>query len=127
MSQSQDGMTTSAEESQDTPGESLLDSQEQEESQGKTNASAASKKKTKSKESPKKGKAAEVQICTERDRIERVPWSDDGVAGDRPTGSSFTVLSWNVNGIRATAKNGLQALRRMVEKERPDLICFQVH
>lgn len=42
------------------------------------------------------------------------------------SGKSFTVLSWNVNGIRATAKKGLETLRGVVEEERPDLVCFQV-
>lgn len=42
------------------------------------------------------------------------------------SGKSFTVLSWNVNGIRATAKKGLETLRGLVKEERPDLVCFQV-
>lgn len=42
------------------------------------------------------------------------------------SGKSFTVLSWNVNGIRATAKKGLETLRGVVKEERPDLVCFQV-
>lgn len=68
-----------------------------------------------------KQKKEEVEICTHRDPIERVPLPSEG-CGEK----SFTVLSWNVNGLRATVKNGLDVLRRMVETERPDLVCFQV-
>lgn len=42
------------------------------------------------------------------------------------SGKSFTVLSWNVNGIRATAKKGMETLRGVVKEEKPDLVCFQV-
>lgn len=42
------------------------------------------------------------------------------------SGKSFTVLSWNVNGIRATAGKGLETLRGLVKEEKPDLVCFQV-
>lgn len=71
---------------------------------------------------PKKKKAAkvEVEICTERDQLERRSLPSGGAS------NSFTVLSWNVNGLRATVRNGLAVLRRVVETERPDLVCFQV-
>lgn len=70
----------------------------------------------------KKTKAVEeIACCTERDVLPRVPLpSGDDCA------RSFTALSWNVNGLRATVKNGLDVLRRMVETERPDLVCIQV-
>lgn len=68
-------------------------------------------------------KQEEVEICTVRDPIARVPLPADDGSGKK---ICFTVLSWNVNGLRATVKNGLEMLRRMVETERPDLICFQV-
>ena len=70
-----------------------------------------------------KKKQEEVEICTVRDPIARVPLPADDGSGKK---ICFTVLSWNVNGLRATVKNGLEMLRRMVETERPDLICFQV-
>lgn len=125
-------MATSAGESQDSQeyfSESLLDSQqlrdeeELEEQEGggdgvgaqeKREGEAGKKSKAKGKKE-KKPKAVEP-ICTERDPLERkelVP-------------ASFTVLSWNVNGLRATVKNGVDVLRRVVKAERPDLICFQV-
>ncbi|CAN0405578.1 unnamed protein product, partial [Hapterophycus canaliculatus] len=67
----------------------------------------------------KKGKdKMKLPIFTKRDPIDRVPLPLDGTR-------SFTVLSWNVNGIRAIVKNGLEVLRHMVETERPDLVCFQ--
>ncbi|CAM9841926.1 unnamed protein product [Ectocarpus sp. 12 AP-2014] len=110
MSASQEesqGMTTAAEESQDTPGDSLDNTQElkEEEEEG-----GGGKKKGKKKK-------AELPIFTKRDPIDRVPLPS--------TGTTFTVLSWNVNGIRATVKKGLEPLRRMVEKEMPDIICLQ--
>lgn len=112
MSASQEdsqGMTTAAEESQDTPGDSLDDTLElkEEEEEG-----GGGKKKGKKK------KKAELPIFTKRDPIDRLPLPS--------TGTTFTVLSWNVNGVRATAKKGLEPLRRMVEKERPDIVCLQV-
>ena len=74
---------------------------------------AAKTKKTKALEEP-------ISCCTERDPLPRAPLpTPDG-------GRSFTALSWNVNGLRATVKNGLDVLRRMVKTERPDLVCIQV-
>lgn len=64
-----------------------------------------------------------VEICTERDPLERVPLPGGGGTGGSKT---FTVISWNVNGLRAIIKSGLPTLQQMVETERPDLVCFQV-
>ena len=88
--------------------------------QTKKTAATARKQAGNGKASKKK---EEVEICTVRDPIARVPLPSDGGSGKS---TCFTVLSWNVNGIRATVKNGLEVLRRMVETERPDLVCFQV-
>lgn len=64
-----------------------------------------------------------VEICTERDPLERIPLPSGGGTGGNKT---FTVVSWNVNGLRAIIKNGLATLQQMVETEKPDLVCFQV-
>ncbi|CAM9459114.1 unnamed protein product, partial [Laminaria digitata] len=91
----------------------------------KATSKAPSKDDGKAGKAGGKKKKEEVEICTVRDPIARVPLpSDDGGSGKKK--SCFTVLSWNVNGLRATVKNGLEVLRRMVETERPDLVCFQV-
>lgn len=89
--------------------------------QTKKTAASASKQAGNGKASKKKKE--EVEICTVRDPIARVPLPSDGGIVKK---TCFTVLSWNVNGLRATVKNGLEVLRRMVETERPDLVCFQV-
>lgn len=89
----------------------------------KTKKTAAASKKAAGKKKAEK-KKEEVEIVTVRDPIARVPLPSDG--SGKGKSCSFTVLSWNVNGLRATVKNGLEVLRRMVETERPDLVCFQV-
>lgn len=94
----------------------------EDESDQKIGSGKGAKKKKKGAGVEKKTKVVEeVACCTERDVIPRVPLpsKDDGAR-------SFTALSWNVNGLRATVRNGLDALRRMVETERPDLVCIQV-
>lgn len=103
-------MTTAAEESQDTQ-EEIVDQAEGE--QDDKVAAGGAKKKKQGKEKTK------LPIFTKRDPIDRVPLPSDGTR-------SFTVLSWNVNGIRAVVKNGLDVLRHTVKTERPDLVCFQV-
>lgn len=123
MSDSQEGATTAEEESQDTPGASQLDTQDEmmeEETEGvQEDDEITPGKKAKKAKKPK----AKLPIFTERDTIERLPLPPSST---RSENSSFTVLSWNVNGIRATVKNGLEVLRCMVETERPDLVCLQV-
>lgn len=111
---SQDGMTTAAEESQDTLGSSLADTLDQD-LEDEVEAEGGKKKKAKKAKQPK----AKLQTFTHRDPVVRR-------VAPPGAGKSFTVLSWNVNGIRATAKKGLEVLRGMVKEERPDLVCFQV-
>lgn len=153
--ESQDGMTTAAEESQDTlftetqnssigsgifedteeghdkeSGEAEEDGEEDDGEEDSQSREKAKDKKTDTRKTKvKQKKKAAVEICTERDFLERVPLpkeeSENG-AGSSGEAKTFTVLSWNVNGLRATVKNGLDVLRRMVETERPDLVCFQV-
>lgn len=109
------------------PGEDTLRSSQcdgvgEDESEEKIGNGKGAKKKKKGSGMEKKTKAVkEIACCTERDVIPRVPLPlKDNSA------RSFTALSWNVNGLRATVKNGLDVLRRMVETERPDLVCIQV-
>lgn len=116
MSDSQEGATTAEEESQDTPGASQLDNTLSEMVEEIGDEVATGKKKKKAK--------AKLPIFTERDPIERLPLPPSSTGSEN--NNSFTVLSWNVNGVRATVKNGLKVLRRMVETERPDLVCLQV-
>lgn len=109
-------------------GEGEGDGEEEEEKEvtegkGKSKGKGKGGKKEQKKKTAGKKKKEEVEICTVRDPIARVPLPSDGGGGKK---SYFTVLSWNVNGLRATVKNGLEVLRRMVETERPDLVCFQV-
>eukprot|EP00752_Nemacystus_decipiens_P006512 g5864.t1 len=118
--ESQDGMTTAAEESQDTPDASLADKQDDQDKKTSAAAAAAAagkKKKAKEKKPKEKKPKAKLPIFTERDAIVR--------RETLASGKSFTVLSWNVNGIRATAKKGMETLRGVVKEERPDLVCFQ--
>lgn len=88
-------------------------------------AGDAGSKKEKQRAGKAKKKKADEDICTERDVLRRVPLptGDGRAAGGN---KSFTVLAWNVNGLRATVKNGLDFLRKMVDTEKPDLVCFQV-
>ncbi|CAM9332080.1 unnamed protein product [Pylaiella littoralis] len=115
MSDSQEGATTAEEESQDTTGASQLDNTLSEMVEEIGDEIATGKKKKKAK--------AKLPIFTERDPIERLPLPPSSTGSEN--NNSFTVLSWNVNGVRATVKNGLEVLRRMVETERPDLVCLQ--
>lgn len=106
-------------------GEGDEDSKKPEKSPGKAGkrrkkpvATDTTEETTERKTSKKK-----VEICTERDPLERIPLPGGSGTGGNKT---FTVVSWNVNGLRATIKSGLATLQQMVETERPDLVCFQV-
>ncbi|CAM9908105.1 unnamed protein product, partial [Discosporangium mesarthrocarpum] len=65
----------------------------------------------------KGGDGKSEAIVTERDHLARVPLPSGG--------PSFTVLSWNVNGLRALVKNSPEILKKLAEEERPDLFCLQ--
>lgn len=40
-------------------------------------------------------------------------------------GASFKVVAWNVAGLNALLKRDPEALRALVELERPDVLCLQ--
>lgn len=110
---------------QEIQGEYEEDEDNQDEKEGQEKGGTRKKKKA--------AKKKVIETCTERDAVERVPLprpaaAATATAADDVASSSktFTVLAWNVNGIRATVKNGLDVLKKMVETERPDLVCFQV-
>lgn len=109
--------------SQTQEAEATEQGEDEEEAAKKTGG--AGSKKEKHRAGKAKKKKADEEICTERDVLERIPLP---AADERAGGGvkSFTVLAWNVNGLRATVKNGLDALRKMVDTEKPDLVCFQV-
>ena len=48
---------------------------------------------------------------------------------DSTTGenSPFTVLSWNVAGLRALLKKAPEAIKLLVDAENPDVLCLQEH
>lgn len=110
------------EEEEEEPEESNPESKEDgDEGDGEGRGKKRKKRATTTKQSTK-AKEKDV-ICTERDPVARLERPSENEGGAR---KAFTVLSWNVNGLRATIKNGLTALRRMVDEEKPDLICLQV-
>lgn len=37
------------------------------------------------------------------------------------------IISWNVNGLRPLAVNNRKCLQALVEKYKPDVLCFQVY
>jgi len=73
--------------------------------------------------SPKKKKAADHQRWTERTPLTRHWDPEEAMAS---TGSyTFTVISWNVAGLRAFVKKRPDALRDLAAKYQADVICLQ--
>eukprot|EP00571_Detonula_confervacea_P009024 CAMPEP_0172315242 /NCGR_PEP_ID=MMETSP1058-20130122/24562_1 /TAXON_ID=83371 /ORGANISM="Detonula confervacea, Strain CCMP 353" /LENGTH=485 /DNA_ID=CAMNT_0013029289 /DNA_START=185 /DNA_END=1642 /DNA_ORIENTATION=- len=78
---------------------------------------------TKKQKSPKKKKAADHQRWTERTPLTRHWDSEKAMAS---TGSyTFTVISWNVAGLRAFVKKQPDALMNLANKYQADVICLQ--
>lgn len=80
----------------------------------------------KQKKSPKKkGKAAELQRWTERTPLIR-HW-DPEKAMESSGSYTFTVISWNVAGLRSFVKKQPDALMNLANKYQADVICLQEH
>lgn len=78
---------------------------------------------SKSTKSPKKKKASDHQRWTERTPLAR-HWDPERAMSS--TGSyTFTVISWNVAGLRAFVKKRPDALMNLAKKHRADVICLQ--
>eukprot|EP00574_Skeletonema_japonicum_P004556 CAMPEP_0201721110 /NCGR_PEP_ID=MMETSP0593-20130828/5869_1 /ASSEMBLY_ACC=CAM_ASM_000672 /TAXON_ID=267983 /ORGANISM="Skeletonema japonicum, Strain CCMP2506" /LENGTH=493 /DNA_ID=CAMNT_0048211855 /DNA_START=258 /DNA_END=1739 /DNA_ORIENTATION=- len=93
------------------------------------NNSTTSKKKktTKKKASPKKkkAKAADHQRWTERTPLTRL-WNPETAMTSNGS-YTFTVISWNVAGLRAFIKKQPDALANLAERYQADVICLQEH
>ena len=78
---------------------------------------------TNKQKSPKKKKAADHQRWTERTPLTR-HWNPEKALAS--TGSyTFTVLSWNVAGLRAFVKKQPDALMNLASRYQADVICLQ--
>ena len=63
-------------------------------------------------------KSSEAQCITERSILPKMWHPDD-------SDSSFKIISWNVNGLRALMRKYPTALSELAEIEKPDAICLQ--
>ncbi|KAL7455433.1 hypothetical protein ACHAWC_006973 [Mediolabrus comicus] len=80
---------------------------------------------TTKKATPKKAKAADHQRWTERMPLTRLWDPEDAL---KSKGSyTFTVISWNVAGLRAFVKKQPDALANLAERYQADVICLQEH
>jgi len=76
------------------------------------------------KKSPtKKKKAADHQRCTERTPLTR-HWNPQQ-AMETKGSYTFTIISWNVAGLRAVIKKQPDALKNLAERYNADVICLQ--
>ena len=79
---------------------------------------------TAKKKSPaKKKKAADHQRWTERTPLTR-HWNPQQ-AMETKGSYTFTIISWNVAGLRAVIKKQPDALKNMAEQYNADVICLQ--
>mmetsp|Transcript_21952 Transcript_21952/g.43995 ORF Transcript_21952/g.43995 Transcript_21952/m.43995 type:complete len:553 (+) Transcript_21952:76-1734(+) len=82
--------------------------------------------KKKSSSSPKKkAKAADHQRWTERMPLTRL-WNPETAMTSKGS-YTFTVISWNVAGLRAFIKKQPDALANLAERYQADVICLQEH
>lgn len=87
---------------------------------------STTKKKAKKKASPKrKAKAADHQRWTERMPLTRL-WNPETAMTSKGS-YTFTVISWNVAGLRAFIKKQPDALANLAERYQADVICLQEH
>jgi len=83
-------------------------------------------KKKKSSSSPKKkAKAADHQRWTERMPLTRL-WNPETAMTSKGS-YTFTVISWNVAGLRAFIKKQPDALANLAQRYQADVICLQEH
>jgi len=80
---------------------------------------------TKKSSPKKKAKAADHQRWTERTPLTRL-W-DPKTAMKSKGSYTFTVISWNVAGLRAFIKKEPDALANLAERYQADVICLQEH
>jgi len=50
---------------------------------------------------------------------------DIDLAATSTSSSTMRVVSWNVNGLRATLKSSGQGLKALLDSLQADIICFQ--
>ena len=81
--------------------------------------------KKKAKASPKKKAAADHQRWTERMPLTRL-WNPETAMTSKGS-YTFTVISWNVAGLRAFIKKHPDALANLAERYQADVICLQEH
>ena len=79
-------------------------------------------KQTKKTSPKKKAKAADHQRWTERTPLTKL-WDPETAKGSY----TFTVISWNVAGLRAFIKKQPDALANLAERYQADVICLQEH
>ena len=88
--------------------------------------SSTTKATKKKKSSPKKkAKAADHQRWTERMPLTR-KWNPETAMTSKGS-YTFTVISWNVAGLRAFIKKQPDALANLAERYQADVICLQEH
>jgi len=83
------------------------------------------KKKSSSSSPKKKAKAADHQRWTERMPLTRL-WNPETAMTSKGS-YTFTVISWNVAGLRAFIKKQPDALANLAERYQADVICLQEH
>lgn len=67
-----------------------------------------------------------IPLCT----AHRSPWkacaTEVALSEIVPSKKATTIISWNVNSLRALLRKDPQSLQKLVQKYQPDLLCLQV-